>query len=42
MGTIHHCADPPSAMKKLKAHLKDSGYLLLHLYGMRCDQEKFE
>ena len=42
MGTIHHCADPLAAMLNLKKHLKDDGYLLLHLYGLRCDREKFD
>ena len=42
MGTIHHCADPLAAMLNIKKHLKDDGYLLLHLYGLRCDQEKFD
>ncbi len=42
IGTIHHCADPVAALKNLRSHLKNDGYLLLHLYGMRCDQEKFD
>jgi len=42
MGTIHHCADPLAAMINLKKHLRDDGYLLLHLYGLRCDREKFD
>lgn len=42
MGTIHHCADPVAGMKNLKNHLKQDGYLLLHLYGMRGDREKFD
>jgi SAM-dependent methyltransferase len=42
MGTIHHCADPLAAMRNLKKHLKEDGYLLLHLYGLRCDREKFD
>jgi len=42
MGTIHHCADPLAAMRNLRKHLKDDGYLLLHLYGLRCDKEKFD
>ena len=42
IGTIHHCSDPVAAMKNLRGSLKTDGYLLLHLYGMRCDQEKFD
>jgi SAM-dependent methyltransferase len=42
IGTIHHCADPVAAMTNLRGVLKSDGYLLLHLYGMRCDQEKFD
>lgn len=42
IGTIHHCSDPVAAMRNLRGALKDDGYLLLHLYGMRCDQEKFD
>lgn len=42
IGTIHHCSDPVAAMKNLRGYLKQDGYLLLHLYGMRCDQEKFD
>ena len=42
MGTIHHCADPVAAMKILRNALKPDGYLLLHLYGMRGDRDKFD
>ena len=42
MGTIHHCADPHAALINLKKHLKRDGYLLMHLYGLRCDREKFD
>lgn len=42
MGTIHHCADPVGALKNLAKYLKEDGFLLLHLYGIRCDQEKFD
>ncbi|WP_461211539.1 class I SAM-dependent methyltransferase [Desulfocurvus sp. DL9XJH121] len=41
-GTIHHCADPVGALQNLRKHLKDDGFLSMHLYGMRCDQEKFD
>jgi len=42
IGTIHHCAEPVAALHNLKASLRDDGYLLLHLYGLRSDQEKFD
>ncbi len=42
MGTIHHLADPIGAMKALRNVLKEDGYLWLHLYGWRCDREKFD
>ena len=42
MGTIHHCAEPVEGMKNLKKYLKPDGYLLLHLYGLRGDREKFD
>jgi SAM-dependent methyltransferase len=42
MGTIHHCADPLSAMHVLRNTLKDDGFLLLHMYGLRCDSKKFD
>lgn len=42
MGTIHHAADPVRAMAAMHSSLADDGYLLLHLYGWRADQEKFD
>lgn len=42
MGTIHHCAEPVTAMRNLKRYLKGDGYLLMHMYGMRADREKFD
>jgi len=42
MGTIHHCADPVGALKNLRRYLDASGFLLVHLYGMRTDREKFD
>ena len=42
MGTIHHCADPLAAMKALRHALKDDGWMLLHLYGLRADRGKFD
>lgn len=42
IGTVHHCADPAGAMKNLSRYLKDDGYLFMHMYGMRVDQEKFD
>jgi SAM-dependent methyltransferase len=42
MGTIHHCADPVAALRNLKQYLEPSGFLLLHLYGMRGDRAKFD
>lgn len=42
MGTIHHAADPVAALQNLRKYLKDDGYLLMHLYGMRLDQAKFD
>ena len=42
MGTIHHAADPVAALRNLRHHMRDDGYLLLHLYGLRCDRRKFD
>ena len=42
MGTIHHTGDPLAAMINLKKYIKDDGYMLLHLYGWRCDHKKFD
>jgi SAM-dependent methyltransferase len=42
MGTIHHAANPVAAMRNLREYLKDDGYLLVHLYGLRLDQAKFD
>ncbi len=42
MGTIHHATDPVGALRALRASLADDGWLLLHLYGWRCDQRKFD
>lgn len=42
LGTIHHSADPEAALKNVRKNLKKDGFLFLHLYGQRCDQEKFD
>ena len=42
IGTIHHCADPLSALKNINSILKDDGWLFLHMYGLRCDRKKFD
>ena len=42
MGTIHHAAEPMTALKVLRDALDDDGLLLLHLYGWRCDAGKFD
>jgi SAM-dependent methyltransferase len=42
IGTIHHAADPVGALKNLRASLKDDGYLVMHVYGLRLDREKFD
>jgi SAM-dependent methyltransferase len=42
LGTIHHAADPVAALRNLRSALRDDGYLLMHLYGLRIDREKFD
>jgi len=42
LGTIHHTTDPVAAMKAMRSVLKDDGYMFVHLYGWRCDKEKFD
>jgi SAM-dependent methyltransferase len=42
IGTIHHAADPVGALKNLRASLKDDGFLIMHVYGLRLDREKFD
>ncbi|MEK9967985.1 MAG: class I SAM-dependent methyltransferase, partial [Ferrovibrio sp.] len=42
IGTVHHAADPVAALRNLSSALKDDGYLLLHMYGLRLDREKFD
>lgn len=42
LGTIHHAADPVAALKNLGNALREDGYLLMHLYGMRIDRQKFD
>ncbi len=42
LGTIHHAAEPVAALRTLRAALRDDGYLLVHLYGLRLDREKFD
>ena len=42
IGTIHHASDPVAALKNLRASLKDDGYLIMHVYGLRLDREKFD
>ena len=42
MGTIHHAEDPVAALKNLRTHLADDGWLAMHLYGRRLDSEKFD
>ncbi len=42
MGTIHHAAEPLTALKVLRDALDDDGLLLLHLYGWRADAGKFD
>lgn len=41
MGTIHHAAEPMTALKVLRDALCDDGLLLLHLYGWRAGAGKF-
>lgn len=40
-GTIHHAADPATALRNLLGHLRDDGYILVHLYGKDLDRGKF-
>lgn len=42
IGTIHHAEDPVAALKNLRNHLADDGWLAMHLYGRRLDAEKFD
>jgi SAM-dependent methyltransferase len=42
LGTIHHAADPVAGLRILRGALRDDGFLLLHLYGLRIDREKFD
>ncbi len=42
MGTIHHCSDPVGAINNLAKYMKDDGWMFMHMYGMRCDQKKFD
>ena len=42
IGTIHHASDPVVALKNLRAALRDDGYLIMHVYGLRLDREKFD
>ena len=42
IGTIHHASDPVAALRNLRAKLADDGYLIMHLYGLRLDREKFD
>lgn len=42
IGTIHHAGDPVMALRNLRASLRDDGFLLMHVYGLRLDREKFD
>ena len=42
IGTIHHASDPLAALKNLRTSLRDDGYLIMHVYGLRLDREKFD
>ena len=42
LGTVHHCSDPLGALNNLARYMKDDGWMFLHMYGMRCDQQKFD
>lgn len=42
IGTIHHADDPVAALKNLRNHLADDGWLAMHVYGRRLDAEKFD
>ncbi len=42
LGTVHHAADPLSALRNLRSALADDGYMLFHVYGLRLDREKFD
>ncbi len=41
-GTVHHTADPPTAVRNLLGYLKDGGVFVMHLYGTNLDRGKFE
>lgn len=42
IGTIMCCSDPVAAMRNIRSVLKDDGYLVIHLYGLRVDRKKFD
>jgi len=42
LGTVHHTADPMQAMCALRNEMSDDGWMLLGLYGWRCDAGKFD
>jgi SAM-dependent methyltransferase len=42
LGTLHHSADPIAALANLRMMLRDDGYLLMHVYGLRIDRQKFD
>jgi SAM-dependent methyltransferase len=42
LGTIHHAAEPMAALRNLRSALRDDGFLVMHMYGLRIDREKFD
>lgn len=42
LGTIHHAADPVGALRNFGTWLTDDGVLLMHVYGLRIDQGRFD
>lgn len=42
IGTVHHAENPSDALRNLASWLKPEGVMLLHLYGRRCDSQKFD
>jgi SAM-dependent methyltransferase len=41
-GTLHHAANPETALKNLVNHLEDDGIVFINLYGKKYHRRKFE
>ena len=42
VGTIHHSCSPLRALENLRSYLALDGYFIMHMYGRRVDQGKFD